>query len=69
VEKGEVRMTVKPDEVLSTLAREYWEARLAEEPLLATSIGDRRYDDLLRDITRQGRFRVQGQYEDRKSVV
>lgn len=56
-------MPVGPDEALSTLARGYWEARLAEEPLLATSIGDRRYDDLLRDITPQGRLRVQRQYE------
>ena len=56
-------MQVEPNEALSTLAREYWEARLAEEPLLATSIGDRRYDDLLRDITPQGRLRVQRQYE------
>ena len=56
-------MPVEPDEALSTLAREYWEARLAEEPILSTSIGDRRYDDLLRDITPQGRLRVQKQYE------
>jgi uncharacterized protein (DUF885 family) len=42
---------------------EYWEARLAEDPLLATSIGDRRYDDLLRDVTPQGRLRVRRQYE------
>ena len=48
---------------MSTLAREYWEARLAEDPLLATSIGDRRYDDLLRDITPQGILRVWRQYE------
>jgi uncharacterized protein (DUF885 family) len=53
----------KPDGALSALAKEYWEARLAEEPLLATSIGDRRYDDRLRDITPQGRLRVQAQYE------
>ena len=58
-----MRTPVGPEEALSTLAREYWEARLAEEPLLATSIGDRRYDDLLRDITPQGRLRVQRQYE------
>jgi uncharacterized protein (DUF885 family) len=56
-------MPVEPDEALLTLAREYWEARLAEEPILATSIGDRRYDDLLRDITPEGRLRVQKQYE------
>ena len=54
---------MEPDDALSTLARAYWEARLSEDPLLATSIGDRRYDDLLRDITPQGRLRVQRQYE------
>jgi uncharacterized protein (DUF885 family) len=59
----EARTPAEPDETLSTLAREYWEARLAEEPLLATSIGDRRYDDLLRDITPEGRLRVQRRYE------
>ncbi|MGP8057434.1 MAG: DUF885 domain-containing protein [Nitrososphaerales archaeon] len=53
----------EPGESLSTLAKEYWEARLAEEPILATSIGDRRYDDMLRDITPEGRLEVQKQYE------
>lgn len=62
-----MRTPAEPDERLSTLAREYWEARLAEDPLLATSIGDRRYDDLLRDITPQGRLRVQRQYESMQS--
>ncbi len=34
---------------LSALAREYWDSVLADEPLFATSIGDRRYDDRLDD--------------------
>ncbi len=62
-ERGEVKTPAGPDGTLSTLAREYWEARLAEDPLLATSIGDRRYDDLLRDITPEGRLRVRSQFE------
>jgi uncharacterized protein (DUF885 family) len=53
----------KPDATLSSLAREYWEVRLADEPLFATVIGDRRFDNTLRDITPQGRLRIQRQYE------
>ena len=34
---------------LADLASDYWEALLADEPLFATSIGDRRYDDRLKD--------------------
>jgi uncharacterized protein (DUF885 family) len=34
---------------LADLAAEYWEALLADEPLFATSIGDRRYDDRMKD--------------------
>ncbi|MGD1054937.1 MAG: DUF885 family protein, partial [Nitrososphaerales archaeon] len=56
-------MPPKPDATLSSLAREYWEVRLADEPLFATVIGDRRFDNTLRDITPQGRLRIQRQYE------
>ncbi len=34
---------------LTALAAEYWEAVAADEPLFATSIGDRRFDDRLKD--------------------
>ncbi len=56
-------MTSKPGAILSSLAKEYWEARLADEPLFATVIGDRRLDDRLADITPQGRLRFQKECE------
>ena len=40
---------------LAALAKEYWEMRLEAEPLYATVLGDRRFDDRLQDITPQGR--------------
>ncbi|MCU0505228.1 MAG: DUF885 domain-containing protein [Chloroflexi bacterium] len=42
-------------DALDALARDYWEAVLAEEPLFATQIGDHRYDDRLRDPSPEGR--------------
>jgi uncharacterized protein (DUF885 family) len=36
---------------------------MANEPLFATTLGDRRFDDRLADITSQGRLRVRRQYE------
>jgi len=36
---------------------------LSNEPVLATSLGDRRYDDKLPDITKKGRERAEGKYE------
>ena len=48
---------------LAALVDEYWQAFLENEPLYATSLGDRRYDDRLPDITPQGRARVEKQYE------
>jgi uncharacterized protein (DUF885 family) len=53
----------EPDATLSSLASEYWEARMTNEPLFATVLGDRRFDDRLGDITSQGRLRVRRQYE------
>jgi uncharacterized protein (DUF885 family) len=41
------------------LAEEYWQAVLSDDPLLATHIGDRRYDAALPDITPQGRERFE----------
>ncbi len=48
---------IVPDspESLSKLADEYWEGQLASSPVSATTIGDRRYDHLLADITPEGR--------------
>jgi len=39
---------------LAALADAYWEATLEEQPILATAIGDRRYDDRMPDPTPAG---------------
>jgi uncharacterized protein (DUF885 family) len=49
--------------LLLALANEYWEARMVNDPLFATALGDRRYDDKLPDITSEGRARADKQYE------
>jgi uncharacterized protein (DUF885 family) len=54
---------VKPGESLAELAREYWEERMANEPISATALGDRRFDDRLPDISPGGRAMVKKQYE------
>ncbi|MDA4120102.1 MAG: DUF885 domain-containing protein [Thaumarchaeota archaeon] len=51
-----------PRESLAHLAKEYWEERLSNEPLSATALGDRRFDDRLADISRAGRAGVKKQY-------
>ncbi len=51
-------------ERLSSLAREYWEERMSNEPLFATALGDRRFDDRLPDISSAGRSRARAQYQD-----
>ena len=48
---------------LTALAKEYWEERLSNEPLLATALGDRRFDARLPDMTREGRARIKQEYE------
>jgi len=48
---------------LVSLASEYWQQRMANEPLFATSLGDRRFDDKLPDITRRGRERIGKEYQ------
>jgi uncharacterized protein (DUF885 family) len=53
----------KETEGLRALADEYWQARLANEPLHATQLGDRRYDADLPDITPNGLRRIERQYE------
>ncbi len=51
-----------PSESLRSLAKEYWEWRLSDEPLLATQLGDRRYDAKLPDISPAGRTRREEGY-------
>ena len=48
---------------LEAFADQYWRMRMANDPLFATALGDRRYDDRLPDITPQGRELVHAQYE------
>ncbi|HEY2955263.1 MAG TPA: DUF885 domain-containing protein [Candidatus Eisenbacteria bacterium] len=43
-----------PDPALARLCDEYWQGSLRAHPTLGTSIGDRRYDDRLDDITPAG---------------
>ena len=50
--------------MISTLAKEYWEKRMANEPLFATALGDRRFDGRLPDISPAGRARIKQQYQD-----
>jgi len=58
---------VSPDNpipaAVNVLAKEYWEERMSNEPLTATALGDRRFDDRLPDISPQGRGRIVHQYE------
>ena len=42
---------------LARLAEESWEGTLAAQPVMATSIGDRRFDDRLADVRRRGQGR------------
>ena len=53
-----------PRDALADLAKEYWEERMRNEPLFATALGDRRFDERLPDISPQGRKRMAGEYED-----
>ena len=43
-----------PSQDLARLATVYWEGQLKAHPTMATSIGDRRYDDRLEDNTPAG---------------
>jgi len=51
---------------LAAIADPYWERRLRDTPVFATSIGDRRYDDCLADISPEGRAAV---LEHRQTVL
>ncbi len=48
---------------MASVAEEYWQGRMANEPLFATALGDRRYDDRLSDITPKGQERIERQYQ------
>jgi uncharacterized protein (DUF885 family) len=48
---------------LAALAKEYWEERMANEPLNATALGNRKFDGKLPDISPAGRSRVKEQYQ------
>jgi uncharacterized protein (DUF885 family) len=50
-------------ESLPALAKEYWDALLMDDPPTATLLGDRRFDDLLRDVTPEGRARWREQLD------
>jgi Uncharacterized protein conserved in bacteria len=41
-------------QALANLAEEFWQGNLFANPVEATSLGDRRYDDRLDDITPEG---------------
>jgi len=49
---------------VADLAKEYWEERMSNEPLNATALGDRRFDDKLPDISAEGRARIRRQYDE-----
>jgi uncharacterized protein (DUF885 family) len=44
-----------PGAEVAALAQTYWDERLAADPLEATEIGDRRFDDKLPDLSPEGR--------------
>ncbi len=48
---------------MDVLAKDYWEERMADDPLFATLLGDRRFDDRLPDITQAGRLRREKEYQ------
>lgn len=50
-------------ERLNGLAKEYFDALKSNNPIFATALGDRRFDDRLSDITLEGRLRMQEQYK------
>jgi uncharacterized protein (DUF885 family) len=58
---GQARGT---SERLVDLASKYWEERMSNDPLIATALGDRRFDARLPDITPGGRARWRKEYEE-----
>lgn len=51
------RVAPSPPQALEQLSAEYWQWNLSSDPVNATSLGDRRFDDHLSDITPAGRKR------------
>ncbi len=56
-------MKADPAELLASLVKEYWEARLAFDPTFATVLGERGYDDRLQDVTPEGIASMAKDYE------
>lgn len=50
--------------MIEALAQEFWEERLRMYPTLATRLGDRRYDDRMRDMSPEGVAAEQARIED-----
>lgn len=53
----------RQSKALREIAEEYWEMRLADDPLFATALGDRRFDAKLPDITPTSKKRIIEEYE------
>jgi len=51
------------NDLLRQISDEYWNARMSNDPLFATALGDRRFDGKLADITRGGRRRASDEYK------
>lgn len=51
-------------EALELLAASYWQARLSDDPVWATALGDRRHDDRLPDVSPEGRESARKRYEE-----
>jgi uncharacterized protein (DUF885 family) len=51
-----------PDPQLRQLADDYWEAHIAEKPMYASMIGDRRFDDRLEDVSDEADARRRASY-------
>ena len=49
---------------LADLANEYWEERMSNDPILATALGDRRFDTRLPDIAPEERARWREEYDE-----
>ncbi len=57
-------MEMSASRSLEQLSERYWQERLANDPLMATALGDRRFDGELPDVSPAGRARSRNQYED-----
>ncbi|PYN52133.1 MAG: hypothetical protein DMD94_23600, partial [Candidatus Rokuibacteriota bacterium] len=53
-----------PEEKLAQLSDEFWQGYLQANPTRATSLGDKRYDDRLDDITPRGIAKEKKRLED-----